>query len=176
MSKAKKNEEVDFNVEDDVIDSEELRAEDYNKYRELYKLIAEINQLPNDYHPRKMEALKELMDNKINLYTQKEQFTLLNEDGKPSIFAPVLLSCLSLANTLELESIKFRLQSGREQAKKRGVKMGRKKGSIKTVEQLNKEYPQVIKLLKRGQSIRNTAKICNVSISTVQRIKKTLCI
>ena len=123
-----------------------------------------------------MTFVKELMDNKINLYTQKEQFTLLNEDGKPSIFAPVLLSCLSLANTLELESIKFRLQSGREQAKKRGVKMGRKKGSIKTVEQLNKEYPQVIKLLKRGQSIRNTAKICNVSISTVQRIKKTLCI
>ncbi len=76
MSKAIKNEEVDFNVEDDVIDSEELRAEDYNKYRELYKLIAEINQLPNDYHPRKMEALKELMDNKLYLDAVKSPFFL----------------------------------------------------------------------------------------------------
>ena len=123
-----------------------------------------------------MNFVKELMDSGINLYTQKEQFTLLNDDGKPSIFAPVLLSCLSLANSLELESIKFRLQSGRELAKKRGVKMGRKEGSTKSIEQLKTEYHQVIKLLKRGQTIRNTAKICNVSVSTVQRVKKTLLI
>lgn len=121
-----------------------------------------------------MTFVKELMDSHINLYAQKEQFTLLNEDGKPSIFAPVLLSCLSLANSLELESIKFRLNSGRELAKKRGVKMGRKAGSIKSIEQLALEYPQVIKSLKRGQSIRNTAKICGVSVSTVQRVKKAL--
>jgi DNA invertase Pin-like site-specific DNA recombinase len=44
-----------------------------------------------------MTFVKELMDNHINLYTQKENFTLLNDDGQPSIFAPVLLSCLSLA-------------------------------------------------------------------------------
>jgi len=114
------------------------------------------------------------MDAGINLYSQKEQFTLLDDDGKPSIFAPVLLSCLSLANTLELESIKFRLQSGRQNAIKRGVKMGRKVGSVKTIEQLAKEYPAVIKSLKRGQSIRNTARICGVSVSTVQRVKKAL--
>lgn len=39
--------------------------------------------------------------------TQKEQFTLLGDDGRPNIFAPVLLSCLFLANSLELESIKL---------------------------------------------------------------------
>lgn len=119
-----------------------------------------------------MTFVKELMDNHINLYTQKENFTLLNDDGQPSIFAPVLLSCLSLANSLELESIKFRLLSGRKQAIKNGVKMGRKAGSVKTLDQLSKEYGNVIKNLKRGQSIRNTAKICGVSVSTVQRVKK----
>ena len=120
-----------------------------------------------------MGFVKELMDFHINLYTQKEQFTLLNEDGEPSMFAPILLSCLSLANSLELESIKFRLQSGRQQAIKRGVKMGRKEGSVKSMKQLADEYAPVIKTLKRGQSIRNTAKICGVSVSTVQRIKKS---
>lgn len=121
-----------------------------------------------------MTFVKDLMDSGINLYTQKEQFTLLDKDGKPSIFAPVLLSCLSLANSLELESIKFRLQSGRENAIKRGVKMGRKVGSIKSIEKLESEYAQVVKMLKRGQSIRNTAKICGISVSTVQRVKKAL--
>lgn len=119
-----------------------------------------------------MTFVKDLMDAGINMYTQKEQFTLLDADGKPSIFAPVLLSCLSLANSIELESIKFRLASGRANAIKNGVKMGRKVGSVKTLDKLGEEYASVIKLLKRGQSIRNTAKICNVSVSTVQRVKK----
>ena len=54
----------------------------------------------------------------------------------------------------------------------KGVKMGRKVGSIKSKEQKTDEYSNVIKHLKKGQSIRNTAKLCSVSVSTVQRIKK----
>jgi len=45
-------------------------------------------------------------------------------------------------------------------------------GSIKTSEKKKEEYKQVISLLKKGNSIRNTAKIANVSVSTTQRIKK----
>ena len=120
-----------------------------------------------------MTFVKDLMEAHINLYAQKEQFTLLDVDGKPSIFAPVLLSCLSLANSLELESIKFRLNSGRQQAIAKGVKMGRKPGSIKPRYQKEQEYAKVIKLLKRGDmSLRNIAKLCDVSLSTVQRVKK----
>lgn len=150
---------------------------DYCKHNNIDILItSELSRINRGSVFDTMNFVKELMDSGINLYTQKEQFTLLNDDGKPSIFAPVLLSCLSLANSLELESIKFRLQSGRELAKKRGVKMGRKEGSTKSLEQLKEEYSQVIKLLKRGQTIRNTAKICGVSVSTVQRVKKALLI
>lgn len=116
--------------------------------------------------------VKDLMDSHINLYSQKEQFTLLDSNGRPSIFAPVLLSCLSLAYSLELESIKFRLASGRANAIKNGVRMGRKLGSVKTLDQLSTEYAQVIKTLKRGTSVRHTAAICKVSVSTVQRVKK----
>ena len=120
-----------------------------------------------------MNFVKDLMDSHVNLYAQKEQFTLLDADGKPSIFAPVLLSCLSLANSLELESIKFRLNSGREQAKARGVKMGRKPGSVETKERKAEKHTDIIKYLKKGCSIRDTSKICKVGVSTVQRIKKT---
>jgi transposase len=50
--------------------------------------------------------------------------------------------------------------------------MGRKVGSVKSKEQKTDEYSNVIKHLKKGQSIRNTAKLCGVSVSTVQRVKK----
>lgn len=119
-----------------------------------------------------LSFVKDLMDAHINMYSQKEQFTLLDTEGKPSVFAPVLLSCLSLANTLELESIRFRLQSGRQQAIAKGVRMGRKKGSVETHEQKAIKHADIIRCLKKGCSIRDTAKLCSVGISTVQRIKR----
>ena len=120
-----------------------------------------------------MTFVKDLMDSHINLYTQKEQFSLLDDSGcKPSVFAPVLLSCLSLANSLELDSIKFRLNSGRKQAIARGVKMGRKVGSVESREQKEQKHGDIIRYLRKGCSIRDTAKLCSCGISTVQRIKK----
>ena len=52
-------------------------------------------------------------------------------------------------------------------------KLGKPKGSgIKTREQMETEYRAVIKNLKAGQSIRNTAKITGVSTFTVQKVKR----
>ncbi len=70
-------------------------------------------------------------------------------------------------------SIKSRLQSGREKYIRDGGRLGKPKGSgIKTKDKLAIEYKAVIKNLKAGQSVRNTAKITGVSPSTVQRVKK----
>ena len=38
--------------------------------------------------------------------------------------------------------------------------------------QKKEEYKEAIALLKRGYSIRNVAKLANVSVSTIQRLKK----
>ena len=72
---------------------------------------------------------------------------------------------------MERENIKFRLNSGRAKYIAEGGKLGRKEGSVKSKEQKQEEYKSVIKELKHGTSIRKTAKLCDVSISTVQRIK-----
>ena len=63
---------------------------------------------------------------------------------------------------------------GREKYIRDGGKLGKPKGSgVKTKEQLETEYRSVIRNLKAGQSIRNTAKITGVSTYTIQRVKKT---
>lgn len=102
---------------------------------------------------------------------QKEQFTLLDAEGEPSVFAPIMLATLSTCAQLERENIKFRLNSGRAKYIAEGGRLGRKQGSIKSTEKKQEEYKQVLKELKKGTSIRRTAKLCDVSVSTVQRLK-----
>lgn len=118
-----------------------------------------------------LATVKELIDNGINLYMQKEQFTLLGDDGKPTIFAPIMCATLSTCAQLERDSISFRLNSGRAQYIRNGGKLGRKKGSVKTTEQKETQYKEVLNYLRKGYSVRVTAKLTNVSTSTVQRLK-----
>ena len=119
-----------------------------------------------------LASVKELLDCGINLYIQKEQVNLLGEDGKPSLFAPIMLATLSTCAQLERENITFRLQSGRKQYVAKGGRLGRKPGSVKTIEQKREEYKDVIALLRKGYVIRDVAKLTRKSVSTVQRIKK----
>lgn len=119
-----------------------------------------------------LESIKFCADNGINIHFQKEGLTLLREDGKVDSIMAIYISCLGFCAEKERENIYFRLSQGREQAKQRGVKMGRKPGSVKPREQKAEEYANVIKLLKQGYSIRKTAKLCDVSCSSVQRVKK----
>ena len=85
-----------------------------------------------------------------------------------------MIAVLGTAAQLERENIKFRLNSGRAAyiAKHGHEGLGRPKGTGKSRETLAKEYASVIKELKRGTSIRRTAKLCDVSTYTVQRVKK----
>ena len=118
-----------------------------------------------------LATVKELIDNGINLYMQKEQLTLLDAEGNPTMFAPIMIATLSTCAQLERENIKFRLNSGRRLYIERGGRLGRKVGSVKTTEQKREEYRDIISYLKRGYSVRNTAKLSGKGISTVQRIK-----
>jgi DNA invertase Pin-like site-specific DNA recombinase len=118
-----------------------------------------------------LETIKHCIDRHINVYLQKENIHVLREDGTVDPFMAVFISCLSMANEFERENIKYRLNSGRAQYIRNGGKLGRKPGSVKTKEQKEKQYKDVLMYLKKDYSIRVTAKLTNVSIATVQRLK-----
>lgn len=119
-----------------------------------------------------LDTIKTLVDFGINLYLQKEQMTLLDDQGKPSLFAPIMLATLSTCAQLERENITFRLNSGRKRYIENGGRLGRPKGSIKTSDQKIEEYKEVITLLRKNYTIRDTAKLSGKSVSSVQRVKK----
>ena len=133
-------------------------------------LVSELSRLGRNAF-EVLATVKDLIDNGINLYMQKEQLTLLDAEGKPTMFAPIMIATLSTCAQLERENIKFRLNSGRKLYIERGGKLGRKVGSVKTTEQKREEHKDIISYLKRGYSVRNTAKLTGKGVSTVQRIK-----
>lgn len=118
-----------------------------------------------------VNTLDELTKAGVNVYIQNLPLCTLNENGEPNPIAKMITAVLSSFAEIERDNIKYRLNSGRELAKAKGVKMGRKVGSKKTEEQFIEQYSSVIRQLKKGQSVRNTAKLCGVSVSTVQRVK-----
>lgn len=133
-------------------------------------LVSELSRLGRNAF-EVLATVKDLIDSGINLYMQKEQLTLLDAEGKPTMFAPIMIATLSTCAQLERENIKFRLNSGRKLYIERGGKLGRKVGSVKTTEQKREQHKDIISYLRRGYSVRNVAKLTNKGISTVQRIK-----
>ena len=125
----------------------------------------------NEERPVLCQTLEYCKKNGISTLLVSE---LSRMDGKPSLFAPIMLATLSTCAQLERENITFRLQSGRKQYVAKGGRLGRKPGSVKTVEQKREEYKDVIALLKKGYVIRDVAKLTRKSVSTVQRVKKEL--
>ena len=83
-----------------------------------------------------------------------------------------MVTVLAEMANIERSNIAYRLNSGRANYIANGGKLGRKAGSIKSVDKKKEEYKEVISLLKRGYSVRNVAKLSGVSASTVQRVKK----
>ena len=123
-----------------------------------------------------LDTIRTLKDNGINAYFQKEGLSLFGSDGKENPYLAVMVSVLGVCAQLERDNITYRLNSGRAKYIADGGKLGRKVGSIKTKERKQEEYSKVIRSLKAGKSIRDTAAICSVSISTVQRVKKEFAI
>ena len=134
-------------------------------------LISELSRLGRNAF-EVLASVKELLDCGINLFMQKEQMNLLDREGKPSMIAPVMIAILSTCAELERDNIQYRLKSGYNNYREKGGKVGRKIGSVKSIEKIKEEYREVIRDLQKGESIRRTAKLNDVSVSTVQRIKK----
>ena len=118
------------------------------------------------------ESIKRAIDHNINIYFQKENLSLFNPDGTQSMITPIVITVLSVCSQIERDSIRFRLNSGRRLAIERGVQMGRPKNATKPESQFKDEYAEVIRLLKKGYSVKAVAQLQGISPTTVMKVKK----
>lgn len=135
-------------------------------------LISELSRLGRNVD-EVLENVKLCKEHRLNIYFQKEQLNTFNADGTENPFLTIMIAVLGTCAQMERENIKFRLNSGRQKYINDGGRLGRKVGSVKSEDTKLAEYKDVIRELKRGTSVRRTAKLCDVSVSTVQRVKKT---
>jgi DNA invertase Pin-like site-specific DNA recombinase len=119
-----------------------------------------------------LRSLDILHSNKVNVYIQNLSLNTLNDQREINPIASIIVTVMAEMAKIERTNIVYRLNSGRQNYVAAGGALGRSKGSTKSIDTKKEEYKEVISLLKKNYSIRNTAKLAKTSISTVQRVKK----
>ena len=137
-----------------------------------YLLLSELSRLGRSTL-QVLKSLEMLHESGVSVYIQNLGIHTLQPNGEVNPVASIMITVLAEMANIERSNIVYRLNSGRDSYIANGGKLGCRKGSCKTIERKKEEYKDVISFLKRGYSVRNTAKLSIVSISTVQRVKKT---
>ena len=152
--------------------AELIRMVNYIESNHIDKvLVSELSRLGRDTL-QVLEVIEMLNSKGISLYIQNYNIETLTKEGKVNAMSQFLITILAEVARMERKTIRERVESGYKNFRANGGKVGRKVGSIKSKERKQEEYAKVIRSLRAGKSIRDTAMISGASISTVQRIKK----
>lgn len=118
-----------------------------------------------------LTVIEQLTEQGVSVFILQNGLETLLPNGETNPIAQLVLGILAQFNSMERSLIRSRMQSGYEQFRKQGGKVGRKNGYRKSDEQMRQEYIEEIKLLKKGYSLRNISKITGTSTTTLQRVK-----
>lgn len=142
-----------------------------NKIQKL--LVHEVSRLGRDT-AQVLATIEELHTYGVSVVVMNYQLETLNANGSLNSMAQFLLTLLTDIGRMERATLIERVKSGMAEAKRKGKTIGRPKNSTKDKNVILKEYKHVIKYLNDGQTVRNTATLAKVGISTVMRVKKLL--
>ncbi|GHA67881.1 recombinase family protein [Pontibacter akesuensis] len=136
-------------------------------------LVHEVTRLGRDTS-QVLATLEDLHKLKVSVVVMNYQLDTLKPNGEVDGMAQFLITILADIGRMERATLVERVKSGMAEARRQGKHVGRPEGSTKDGRAMLNEYKQVVKCLKEGQTVRDTAKLCDVGVSTVQRVKKLL--
>lgn len=110
----------------------------------------------------------------VSLYWHAQRIETLLPSGKRNPAASIMFSLLAELARNERETLVERINSGLDKARRDGKTLGRPQGSTLDRTDLLSKHKDVVKQLRAGQSIRNTAKITGKGASTVQRVRAAI--
>ena len=136
-------------------------------------LVHEISRLArkNSVAHKFVETLEECG---VSLYWHSQAVETLLPSGKRNPAAGIMLALLSEMARSEVEVLRERINSGLAEARRKGIKLGRRIGSKLSRQTFLENHKDILRQLKAKQSVRNTAKITGKGASTVQRVKKLM--
>src|SRR5262249_7325323 len=110
----------------------------------------------------------------VSLYWHAQSIETLLPSGKRNPAAGIMFALLAEKARNEAENLRQRNRSRLALAPQRGLLLGRKKGTTLSGDQFLQKHKDIVRQIRAGHSIRNTAKIAGKGISTVQRVKAAL--
>jgi DNA invertase Pin-like site-specific DNA recombinase len=118
--------------------------------------------------------VERLLDLKISLYWNSQNVETMLPSGKRNPAAGMMLAVLAEMALSERETLRERIISGLEAARRRGRTLGRPVGTVMPPDALLAKHGDVVRLLRAGKSLRDVAARTGKGTSTVKRIKALL--
>ena len=128
--------------------------------------ISRISRTSLGFH----QLLSFLTDNKVSLYIQNLNLQTLDESGRENHVTGLILSLMAEIAKMEAVTLRTRVKVALQNLKDKGVVLGRPKNTGDSKEKTVKKYPEVIKYLEKGLSIREVARMTNVSVNTTLKV------
>jgi len=122
-----------------------------------------------------MQTIQDFTNRGINVISEKEGLqTIIN--GKENPVAKMMIGILGTLAEFELNRAKERQAEGIAKAKAKGSYLGRSKGTAEDINTFtNKKSTQaILRYLRQGYSINNTAKLSSTSTGSVKKVKKMI--
>ena len=128
--------------------------------------ISRISRTSLGFH----QLLSFLTENKVSLFIQNLNLHTLDETGKENHITGLILSLMAEIAKMETHTLKTRVKVALQNLKDKGVVLGRPKNTGDSKEKTIKKYPEVIKYLEKGLSIREVARLTNTSVNTTLKV------
>jgi len=135
-------------------------------------LVSEVSRLGRST-VEVLQVVEELTQLGVSIYVQNFGIETL-KNGKRNPVAQFMFTLLAEFARLERETLRERILSGMEEARRQGIKIGRPVGATEEKAAFLKKYAAVARQLRAGLSVRKTAKLCEVAINTVRKVKTLL--
>jgi DNA invertase Pin-like site-specific DNA recombinase len=114
--------------------------------------------------------VERLLDMKVSLYWHSQRVETMLDSGKRNPSAGMMLAVLAEMALAERETLRERVLSGLEAARRAGKVLGRPVGTVMPRDQLLARHADVVRLLRAGKSLRDVAARTRKGTSTVKRI------
>lgn len=135
-------------------------------------LVSEVSRLGRST-VEVLQIVEELTQLGISIFVQNFGIETLRE-GKRNPVAQFLFTLLAEFARLERETLRERILSSLEEARRQGKKLGRPAGTTEGRAAFLGKYEAVTQQLRAGLSVRKTAKLCGVALNTVSKVKALL--
>lgn len=132
--------------------------------------ISRISRTSLGFH----QLLSFLTDNNVSLYIQNLNLHTLDDSGKENHITGLILSLMAEIAKMETHTLKTRVKVALQNLKDKGVILGRPKNTGDSKEKTIKKYPEVIKYLEKGLSIREVSRMTNVSVNTTLKVSQLI--